>query len=49
MRHRWTISVRASVALFFFLGLGNEFYLSKKHIHAVYAIKCKVLKKKIMS
>lgn len=26
MRHRWAISVRASVALFFFfLGLGNEF------------------------
>lgn len=39
----------APVWHFFFLGLGNEFQLSKKHIHAVYAIKCKGLKKKIMS
>lgn len=47
MRHRWTISVRASVALFFFFwDWEMSFQLSKKHIHAVYAIKCKVLKKR---
>lgn len=45
MRHRWTISVRASVALFFW-DWEMSFQLSKKHIHAVYAIKCKVLKKR---